>query len=68
MVTPVEMATNFEKGFCFNCDEKFIEEHCCQPPQFISFLVEVHDNDTMPYTILGYITMVLESWTISNEV
>nr|GEW68214.1 hypothetical protein [Tanacetum cinerariifolium] len=40
------MATRKAKGLCYNCYERFIPGHRCNPSQFLCLLVE-SDDDTM---------------------
>jgi len=49
----MELQNRRAKGLCFNCDERFIPDHCCKPPQFLLLLNEEgeqgsHDNQNHP--------------------
>lgn len=43
-LTLAEMAAQWERGLCFNCDSPFTRGHHCNPPQFLCLLADDGDD------------------------
>lgn len=45
-LTPSVMVPRHKKGLCFNCDTKFVPDHCCNPPQFLCLILDTDNGNT----------------------
>ena len=44
-LSPEEMADRKHKGLCYNCDEKYVHDHCCREQNL--FHIDVSTNPKM---------------------